>query len=197
MGIIIKSSIINYYSQSITSPPSSYGTESVSSFTSNHINIVDYIYFHIDELFLRELRTEFDQYMSIINILERKAQNLSVISTILITILIGTKILDNNASLHVLVPLSITVGLLLASIVSSRFAAGIHGQVMHINFRQFFILNRVGGEQYSINDDKINQFIIHDSITINGKKSSTSDASQENKSINLQICLINEYNGFT
>ena len=62
---------------------------------------------------------------------------------------------------------------------------------MPINFRQFFILNDVGGKQYSIDDDKINQFIIHDSITINGKKSS-SKASQENKSINLQIHL-NEY----
>ena len=147
----------------------------------------------MDELLLRELRTEFDRYMDIINILERKAQNLSVISTILITILIGAKILDNNASLPILIPLSITVGLLLASIMSSRSAAGVHGQVMPINFRQFFILNGVRGEQYSIDDDKISRFIVQNSKMMDEKKSSNSKISQENRSINLQIHLINEY----
>lgn len=145
----------------------------------------------MDELLLRELRTEFDRYMDIINILEKKAQNLSVISTILITILIGAKILDNNASLPVLIPLSITVGLLLSSIISSRFAASVHGQLMPINFRQFFILNGVRGEQYSLDDNKISKFIIGSSKQKNDKNTSGNES--QNKSINLQIHLINEY----
>ena len=103
--------------------------------TISHINMDEK-----PEPFLQELSKEFDRYMHVIDIIEKKAHNLIIISGTFIAVLLGmifirTPNVDfTNNLFYIFVPIS----MLFIVIIFSTLAVRLSGQIFPIQFRVFF-----------------------------------------------------------
>lgn len=148
-----------------------------------------------DEPFVREVSKEFDRYMDIINTLEKKSQNLIVVSSTFIAILIGVIFIRSEKlpvdQYYILIPVII----LLAVIITSILAVRVHGQIMPININGFFISRGIDNKKHGIDNRYLSAALLRTENTSNmdDKTKKDYELNVEEKYIALQKWLAEHY----
>ena len=159
----------------------------------------------IDEPFLIEMRITYDRYMRNISILEKKAQNIVIISGIMIALLMGANILDlndiyedsddeNKRSSYTIYLIFASMIILTLTIITCRIALKVHKQITPVNVPYFFKTN--SDDELRINQDILEKIFIH-----NNKKMNASNYFQNipddvhKRTIDIQQNLIYAYLG--
>ena len=138
-----------------------------------------------------ELSKEFDRYMHIIDIIEKKAQNLIMVSSTFIAVLLGIIFIRISEQppinlLYVFIP----IGILFTVIIISMLAVRISGQQMPINVRTFFISRGIKGEISTMDTNLLKDIIINAKAD---HEISESDKEEYNKKIKEKTITIQKW----
>lgn len=128
----------------------------------------------IDEPLLKELRIVYDRYVDNVGTLEKKSQNLVIISGIMIALLMGANIVDPNTifkkngdetsegnPIYLTYSVLITMIILSFVIITSRISLKVRDQLSPINIPYFYRLN--SDHIPTFDSNLLSQLLVHNS----------------------------------